>query len=539
MNKLVPSQPTNVVLTNKVFTEISNQQDDFSKLHIEIDDFPEELQHKDPTINELYKKYNQYTGYNADDLPTREKLNRIKIYFLAKSRMKTVDSGKTLKRITVPIPINNMDDLSNCQYGKSIITRMAYFQMRSPRDVADTTFRESRKGNRPFLLQHVMVTTPPYLGISEFPLEELVFPLEAPMLMHIDDKEIFWEMEYKPPELRYETVMFDGEMKEMPYYVGEFEYDYNFADNGAVSLTLNYSVEPRNPENLKRTIMDRLKSFKDIIKTIDRERIKKIRKGDDIQFYNFISNVVNYVNNFDFYNAQFSFENTEQFASKNIIPIFSTLEEAQELHTIIVEEILEPYKNARWLENESNIDFFPDDCVDYLEDSFTSQNRYQIPRTEEEQIIEELVKEGELRGTTNISRSNLYKKQHWDQDADDLDKKDLNQYNGNLNFPDGYPCSLLSESDITDTEFLIIYRGVKSTKIVSMGLGDFLSFWNNKTTKNAEALFIPSSRKLNKINIPILPKKPRDRFFDYQQKFQANTKYTKYNTTDYSYEIQN
>ena len=88
----------------------------------------------------------------------------------------------------------------------------------------------------------------------------------------------------------------------------------------------------------------------------------------------------------------------------------------------------------------------------------------------------------------------------------------------------------LSESDT------ILLDIASNVKIVSMGLGDFLSFWNNTDTKNGEILFIPSSKSFKKINLPLISKKPRDRFYEYQQKFRGEDKQQAGEYT-YSYDI--
>ena len=81
-------------------------------------------------------------------------------------------------------------------------------------------------------------------------------------------------------------------------------------------------------------------------------------------------------------------------------------------------------------------------------------------------------------------------------------------------------------------EFLL--NTVDRTKIVSMGLADFLDFWNNSQLKNGEVLFIPSSKQMRKIKLPFSGKKSSDKLYDYQQKFRIKTIQ---NRSEYTYEI--
>ena len=102
------------------------------------------------------------------------------------------------------------------------------------------------------------------------------------------------------------------------------------------------------------------------------------------------------------------------------------------------------------------------------------------------------------------------------------------------NFPNEEEAySWLESRDMTVADKGLLQKS-QDVKIISMGLADFLEFWNNPTTKNGELLFIPSSKNLNKRKLPFISKKPRDPFYDYQQKFRESKKK---DTENYTYEI--
>ena len=82
----------------------------------------------------------------------------------------------------------------------------------------------------------------------------------------------------------------------------------------------------------------------------------------------------------------------------------------------------------------------------------------------------------------------------------------------------------------------VLFNIIGNTKIVSMGLGDFLYFWNNRNIMSGEVLSIPSSNEFQKARplLPIRQKKYKDRFYEYQKEFQnINTENIPY----YRYEI--
>ncbi|CAN0419942.1 unnamed protein product, partial [Scytosiphon promiscuus] len=74
------------------------------------------------------------------NINAKEKLNKIKVYFIVKS------TNVEEKEFLVAVPINNFDDLSNSSYGKDISTKEGTFLMKTKADVNKKRLIENKQG---------------------------------------------------------------------------------------------------------------------------------------------------------------------------------------------------------------------------------------------------------------------------------------------------------------------------------------------------------------------------------------------------------
>nr|UAX21382.1 hypothetical protein [Alaria marginata]UAX22228.1 hypothetical protein [Alaria marginata]WKZ04804.1 hypothetical protein [Alaria marginata]WKZ04945.1 hypothetical protein [Alaria marginata]WKZ05086.1 hypothetical protein [Alaria marginata] len=457
---------------------------------------------KPGNLNESNKKI-KLTGEKDvnQNLAAKEKLNKVQVYFIVKS---IKGEGK---EALVAVPINNFDDLSNSSYGKAISARAGTFLMRTDADLNKKGFIEGKPGNRPFILEHALEVEAPYGSLPELPLEALVLAKKYGINGNLEVQDLtIEEQEEDESKLITEMIVDDSGKERMLYYfLSEYEYDYAFLDNTIFTNVEPYLTTPRDEVSFNRTFKDILENN---IKTIGLDDIwnkekKELRLSE-------IEDLV--------------YKNTDELLSKNIIPIFSDLEEAQDLLIIVLEELLEPFKTIRFIENSSNQDDYPLTNIDYFDDSFTLQNKYASPETRMDKIQLWLTKYRLIKSRTQLKPQYELNYQRF------LFPRIPEELHEFLEPDERSETAYLSESD---TVLLDIASNVK---IVSMGLGDFLSFWNNSETKNGEILFIPSSKSFKKINLPLISKKPKDRFYEYQQKFRGGDK-QKIEDYSYSYEI--
>nr|YP_011002486.1 hypothetical protein V2388_pgp077 [Undaria peterseniana]WAL33277.1 hypothetical protein [Undaria peterseniana] len=461
----------------------------------EVPEKPEDLTESIKEIKITGKK-----GANQS-LSAKEKLNKVQIYFIVKSiKVEGED-------VLIAVPINNFDDLSNSSYGKAISARAGTFLMRTDADLNKKGFIEGRPGNRPFILEQALEVEAPYGSLPELPLEVLVLPKKYGINGNLEILDLtIEEQEEDESKLITEIIVDDSGKERMLYYfLSEYEYDYAFLDNTIFTNVEPYLTTPRDEASFNRTFKDILKNN---IKNFGLEDIWN-KKKKELR----LSEIEDLV-----------YKNTDELLSKNIIPIFSNLEDAQDLLIVVLEELLEPFKTIRFIENPINQDDYPLTNLDYLDDSFTLQNKYVSPETRMDKIQLWLTKYRLIKSRTQLKPQYELNYQRF------LFPRIPEELQEFLDPAESSETAYLSESD---TVLLDIASNVK---IVSMGLGDFLSFWNNNETKNGEILFIPSSKSFKKINLPLLPKKPKDRFYEYQQKFRSEDKQkmTEYN---YSYEI--
>nr|QWK42262.1 hypothetical protein [Postelsia palmaeformis] len=511
--------PKNVPSDFNVSSRISVEINESDKSLFDVNDLWSEENEKmdrwgisDGSEGEEYDKVDNLIGNSKEtklgdkknsnqNIVAKEKLNKIQVYFIVKSIK--VDR----KEVLVAVPVNNFDDLSNSSYGKAISARAGTFLMRTDADLNKKGFIEGRPGNRPFILEHALEVEAPYGSLPELPLEALLLPKKYGRNGNVEIPDLtIEEQEEDESKLITETIVDDSGKERMLYYfLSEYEYDYAFLDNTIFTNAEPYLTTPRNEVSFNRTFKDILENN---IKTIKLDDIwnkekKELRLAE-------IEDLV--------------YKNTDELLSKNIIPVFSNLEEAQDLLITVLEELLEPFKTIRFIENSSNQKDYPLTNLDYFDDSFTLQNKYVVPETRLDKIQLWLTKYRLMKPRTQLKSQYELNYQRF------LFPRIPEELHEFLEPDERSETAYLSESD---TVLLDIASNVK---IVSMGLGDFLSFWNNTETKNGELLFIPSSESFKKINLPLSSKKSRDPFYEYQQKFRDDNR-QKIEDYSYSYEL--
>nr|YP_011005053.1 hypothetical protein V2471_pgp081 [Analipus japonicus]WAM61916.1 hypothetical protein [Analipus japonicus] len=460
----------------------------------------------DNEVPVIYKKYKN----KANVSESHKKLNKTKVYLIVKSI--EINGKQTM----VAVPINNFDDLSNSTYGNALSSRVGTFQMRTEQDLDNRGLLEGRPGNRPFILEHAIKCREPYQSIRDFPLEELMVE-DGGNIEHLssEEKELLEISRLKVRIISYKD--FNDIDRFYYYYLTQYEYDQTFVDNTIFTSVKPYLTDPRDRSNFNQTIKDKFNNLKNSRLSDFWSREKKQLRV--LEFEDLI------------------YKNTDELLSKNIIPVFCTLEEAQDLLLTILEEILEPFK--KYIPIYQDSDSLPIINLDYIEDSFNFKNRQPVLTTKKEKLIDWLVKYRLVKSVTNRDSHYVdYAAKHtrggeFEEYGDinyfDFDDEwEFEQENKIINYIfDDY------KRDIVEFDELLLNTAGK-TKIVSMGLGDFLDFWNNTLVKNGEVLFIPGSKNLGQRKLPFFSKKPTDRFYDYQQKFRNKNIQE---LDDYTYEI--
>ena len=508
-----PTQNLSVNITNSLLNanELNEKNPDVDTIKNEID-------------GELTDFYKKYKTKNFDKTSAQKKLNKIKVYLIVKS--KTVKG----KKVNYAVPIRNYDDLGHSivERSKSFIASLFYVRL----------YNEGRTALKPFVLDHLMATTAPFRSEEEIPLKSLIIPrkygvdgikLPVPSELESIDKDGYY----------YESV--GGP------FSAEYDYDYSMIDNTFFVNVSKYITDYR----YKKTF-DIENSKTNLLKQIQEVNLLK-------EFFKLFS-----VSNF----VEFVLGNKSPVMEKNIIPVFSKLEDAQDLLITVLEEINQPFEARREIERVNTPKYYR--SLDYLDDSFTFQNRYFLPDpTDRGDVITDFLRRYRfIKPRNNKSYEDQYNENNYQIKGpffvDDVEtNQDLDEYVPMSQRPKFAPKNIWRENDywtfcrlyfpdqphnyswwetrdLTDAEKGLLTKS-QDVKIVSMGLHDFLEFWNNPKKKNADVLFIPSLDKSikRKLKLPQVvykrfSKNSRDRFYDYQQKFRGSKKE---DLENYSYEI--
>lgn len=521
-----PTSSLSTNITNSILTI-----DEVREANNNIDD---NLNQEDSTVGQFYKKYGSKKK-NFEKTTSQKKLNKVKVYFIVKS--KTVRG----KKVNFAVPIRNYDDLGNSIIEKSnaFLASLFYIKLDDTDIMYDDEYIiEGSPGARPFILDHLIDTEPPFEAEEEVPLESLILPkkygVDGVKLDLPADLSINGPINMLVKENFVENAFGD-------YFSSEYDYTDSLIDNTFLVNVSKYVTDIRE----KKTF-DGEKGEIGFLK-----RIKDLHlKEDGFKSFN-ISNLVSLI-----------LGDKSASIDKNIIPIFSKLEDAQDLLITILEEINQPFQVRRKVENSTTTEYYR--SLNYLDDSFSVQNRYFLPNPNSQiDIIKDLLRKYRLIKSRNIvsyEGNEYYNENNYQTKGpffvEDAEPVDQYGYVPTSQRPRFAPKFVWRESDYLDfleqnfpgqpedyswyesRDMSEVDKGIlkksQDIKIVSMGLGDFLEFWNNPKEKNAEVLFIPSSDNLNKKKLPLFSKKPRDRFYDYQQKFRGSKKQ---DTENYNYEL--
>lgn len=502
-----PTSNLSINITNSLLTI-----DDLKEKSPDVEAIQNE---KDGEISDFYKKYKTKT---LDKTSAQRKLNKIKVYLIVKSK---IVKGK---QVNYAIPIRNYDDLGHSivERSKSFIASLFYVRLNN----------EGSTALRPFVLDHLMSTVAPFGAEEEIPLKSLILPNKY----GVDGIKL-------PIPSDIESISEDGYFDESVGgpFSAEYDYDYSMVDNTFFLNVSRYITDFRykKPFDINSEKPNLLKQIKEI-------NIKE----DFFKLFN-VSNFVEFV-----------LGNKSPVMEKNIIPVFSKLEDAQDLLITVLEEINQPFEARRQIETSNTPKYYR--SLDYLDDSFTFQNRYFLPDpTDRGDVITDFLRRYRfIKPRNNRSYDNYYNENNYQIKGpffvDDIEtNQDLDEYVPMSQRPKFAPKNIWRENDywtfsrlyfpgqlhdyswwetrdLTDAEKGLLTKS-QDVKIVSMGLSDFLEFWNNPKTKNADVLFIPALDKSIKRKVPILSnRKSRDRLYDYQQKFRGSKKQ---DIDNYNYEI--
>lgn len=525
----LPGNNLSPIITDSILTI-----DEVKKKNPDIDDI---LNERDGELIQLYKNYK---SKKFEKTTAQKKLNKIKVYVIVKSK---IVKGKP---VTFAVPIRNYDDLGNSviEKSKGFIASIFYVRLNDgkaklpsadtgndPKNEGRAVSRAaSRALNRPFLLDHLMATQVPFGAEDEITLKNFKLPKDY----DVEGNKI----PDKPFVLSKEGYIDEDYAEEYLEKMRKYDYTYSMLDNTGIVNVSKYVTDIREK------------------KTFDGEEEPDLLNR--IKGINFKKDVLKLLNISNF--VSFLFRDKSSLMDKNIIPIFSNLEDAQDLLITVLEEVNHPFRARRQIETSSTPRYYR--SLDYLDDSFTFQNRYFLPDpTDRGDVITDFLRRYRLIKPRNrISTIDYYNEDNYQTKGpfyvEDIDTDSGDEYIPMSQRPRSAPKCIWRESDywafmrryfpdqpeayswwetrdMSKADKGLLQKS-QDVKIISMGLSDFLEFWNNHQQKNAEVLFIPSSDYLKKKKLPLLPKKTRDRFYDYQQKYRGSKKH---DTNNYSYEI--
>nr|QPZ94209.1 hypothetical protein [Sargassum hemiphyllum var. chinense] len=453
--------PSNLNFTN-LFTENTYRETNTNVSYESLINITRKAQSCD-----IYGKYKNYHNLK-NSAKVYKKLNNIKIYLLAKSSQINNEDFNSI------IPISTLDDLSNSGYAKTLTSRVGIFQMKTESDFKNKRFNESMPGNHPFLLTHTIMCNADFDGIPIVSLDDLKITQERGLY----ENEL---LENESLKLREQFIIDNnsiGRIIRYPIYDDLEANNYIFLDNNIFTNVQCYYINSEDSvENNEKTFLHKLIKLKDfnLINLCKREKNIFFFLDNDNLFHN----------------------NKDELLNRNIIPIFSNLEDAQDLLITIIEEILEPYKkyNSTFITN-----------VDYIDDSLNFKKRVICYNKRIQNIKSWLIKHRIIKSNVTLD-----------------DNYNYENYSTNRN------------QQIYINEFdQVLFSIIGNVKIISMGLGDFLYFWNNRNIISGEVLSIPSSNEFQKAHplLSVRQKKYKDRFYEYQKEFQnkntANIPYYRY-----------
>lgn len=485
---------------------------------------------EDIEFNQFYEEYTSEADTFENSDP-QKKLNKVKLYFIVKSK---IVEGR---EINYAVPIRSFDDLGNTISEKLNAFIASVFYVKVEDLVHGRKYIEGSPGSRPFRLEHMARPEPPFYAETEFPLKD--FMLERKYEINGDKLELPEEFFYeKRIKVEFEDAL-GKKLRSFYYWIGANEYTEAMLDNTFLVNTAQYATDNRstksfNGEEKENGFFSRLKEL-------------ELKDKDRFKYFN-LANIFSVVSG-----------EISSSIDKNIIPVFSNLEDAQDLLVTVLEEIHQPFQIRRQIESFDKP--YYSKSLNYLDDSFSFQNNYFLPKpTGRIDRIKDIFK---INKSPNLSKhddnefynANKYqtKGPFFIEDIEPIDNDVYipvsqrtraarnniwreTDYQSFLNrhFPGQPEAYSWGESrDMSDIDKGLLKKS-QDMKIISIGLGDFLEFWNSPLKKNADLLFMPSLKDINKRQLPLFSKKPRDRFSAYQQKFRESKKQE---TQNYIYDI--
>ncbi|CAM9096794.1 unnamed protein product [Ectocarpus sp. 8 AP-2014] len=519
-------------LSSNIFETIKDKIDENSEINTDslvdhdenINDNLEVENIEDLEMMNFHEKYTSKLN-TLKKTEAHKKINKIKIYFIVKSKLV---KGKEM---TVVIPIRCFDDLGNAKPEKF------HNRIQNLFDIDVLRGRPNTQGSpalKPFILEEIVSAAHPFGLDEEFSLEDLILPKQygddgTKLESGIEELDLLSRLQTMQTRNQY-----TGKVRTIYYLSADYDYNQSVVDNTIFSTTSNYVIDSKKTNN---TFAKRLKEIdfkKDGFKIVNTRNLFKLVWG-----------------------------NRTPLIEKSIIPVFSNLEDAQNLLITVLEEVNEPFQIRRKMEGPDTPQY--DRSLDYLTDPFCYQNRYFYPKSGIGKVKDFLRKYRFIKGHKRSSlKDDLYHENkyqtkgpfsildgetaddyHMDEplwireQAHEFAPRHIWRETDCLLFEAEYfpgereAYSFLESRDMSVIDETLLKKS-QDVKIISMGLADFLEFWNNPTTKTGELLFIPSSKHLNKRGSPVRSKKPIDPFYEYQQKFYGSTKK---DTKNYTYEI--
>lgn len=507
--------------TDNLSTSISNLTRDTNDIqNLDSNSNDNNLKKEDTESSQFYKSYMSEED-NFENADSQNKLNKVKLYFIVKSK---IVEGK---EINYAIPIRSFDDLGNTILEKVNAFIASVFYVKVEDYLHGREYIEGSPGSRPYSLKHMVRPEPPFYAETEFPLED--FMLEKKYKVTSNNKLELLEENLGDKRIRVDYQDTLGKMRAFYHWIGHNEYPEAMLDNTFLINTAQYGTDNRSTKSFNGEAEET--GFFTRLKELD------LKDKDRFKYFN-LSNIFSVVSG-----------NVSSTIDKNIIPVFSNLEDAQDLLVTVLEEINQPFQVRRKIESPDKPQYSK--SLNYLDDSFSFQNNYFGP--EPKGRIERIKSLFNINKLTNLykhSDNEFYNENKYQtkgpfflEDLEPIDNdvyipmsqrtksapkyiwRETDYYSFLDRYFPGQPeaYSWWESRDMSDIDKGLLKKS-QDIKIISMGLGDFLEFWNNPLKKNAEILFIPSSNDINKKQLPLFPKKRRDRFYDYQQKFRESKK---------------
>nr|QWK41841.1 hypothetical protein [Protohalopteris sp.] len=511
INKDNPTEDTSIKIIPRPSVDLYDKRGKggyitFSEITKTINNVKEFLKWDKYDIQAKDKKMEFSTSPNE----LNEKLNEVKIYLIVKpiqikpskfSKLKYAILDKNNLEIEEPkiihthaiLPINNFDNENNQPSSRLFLSRDLIFQHKAEGFFPKMDSRPSNRGNRPYYFNRSITTDIPY--------------------------------EYDRP---YQTRTTKPEDLDIEDILGETEGVYN---TRGVECQIFYESDFSEEVNETREVEP--PPNKEWVDVWSREHM-----------YVFpLEYVKSELDTSMFTNPRKYFTKTDKIGSKNIVPIFGSREEAEKLLLTVIEDLLQPFRRVQMFTDTDYLSglyildgkWVLDDRFNVMIDDRRVYNPLNLDYLDEPYVF--AYKDYPPNGGMPINE--FQKKQN--SLAEKRKIKSVTRYVDHFeNYdtthelflePDSeepIPTSLLTKMDTALLETAI------STKIIEMGLGDFLELWYNNEKQNGEILYIPNSKNSLFFKSTLGDKKFVKNIHNYQKAFHKQSKRKK---SGYKYQI--